>query len=152
MGNLIRLHGRHLVGGAATGSAIVSSVPLSFLGGYDPESGRIIDQRHPLAGTSAANRVLVIPSGRGSCSGSGVLLEAIKNGTAPAAIIISRVDPIITLGAILGEELIRVTVPVVVVDEPERQRIATGNMVTLDSLGVVTIARATGNATKRTSR
>ncbi len=77
--------GQPVATGSARGEAVAADVPLSFWGGFDPETGVIIDRRHPLAGQLASGRVLVIPSGRGSCSGSGVLLEAIHNGTAPAA-------------------------------------------------------------------
>ena len=81
--------GTPIVPGEARGLALVADTPLSFWGGYNPETGEIIDQRHPLAGEMAAGRVLVIPAGRGSCSGSGVLLESIVYQTAPAAIITS---------------------------------------------------------------
>lgn len=138
---MIRLRGNPVVGGSAAGTALVSDVPLSFWGGYDPERGEIIDRRHPLAGSNAAGRVLVLPSGRGSCSGSGVLLEAIQNGVAPAAIVTSRIDPIIALGAILGDELCGSPLPVVVVREEDRRRFASGHLVTLDDDGAITISR-----------
>jgi predicted aconitase with swiveling domain len=146
MVGMMRLCGVPVVSGSATGTALVADVPLSFWGGYDPERGEIIDRRHPLVGSNAAGRVLVLPSGRGSCSGSGVLLEAIQNGVAPAAIVTSRVDPIIALGAILGDELCGSALPVVVVREEERRHIASGDLVTLDDEGVITISRGASHA------
>src|SRR4051794_11486356 len=98
MGGITAARGLPVVAGSARGSALAADAPLSFWGGFDPETGMIIDRRHPLNGCLAAGRVLVIPAGRGSCSGSGVLLEAIHNGTAPAAILTSRLDPVIGLG------------------------------------------------------
>lgn len=133
------LHAKSIVAGDAAATALVSSAPLSFWGGYDPDSGEIIDRYHPLSGRVATGRVLVIPSGRGSCSGSGTLLEAIHNGNAPAAIVLGSIDPIIALGAILGEELYGIRLPVVVVQDFERRQIKTGDAVTLSADGMMTI-------------
>jgi predicted aconitase with swiveling domain len=127
--------------GTVRGEALAADTPLSFWGGYDPDVGTIIDQRHPLAGEIAIGRVLVIPTGRGSCSGSGVLLEAIYNGMAPAAIITSQLDPIIGLGCILGDELYEQHPALVVVSDEDRAQIQTGDVVSIDDAGVVTVDR-----------
>lgn len=133
------VQGQPIVAGRASAVALASGEPLSFWGGYDPDTGEIIDRHHPLSGSIAAGRVLVIPSGRGSCSGSGTLLEAIHNGNAPAAIVLGTVDPIIGLGAILGDELHGHQVPVVVVPDLRRIQIETGDLVTITADGMVTI-------------
>ena len=133
--------GRPVATGSARGEALAADVPLSFWGGFDPETGVIIDRRQPLAGHLGSGRVLVIPSGRGSCSGSGVLLEAIHNGTAPAAIITSRLDPVIGLGCILGDELYACHPPLVVIPDQERLLIETGDTVEIDDRGFVTITK-----------
>jgi predicted aconitase with swiveling domain len=130
-----------IVAGQASGIAVTSDEPISFWGGLNPDTGEIIDRRHPLSGTNVAARVLVLPHGRGSCSASGVFLEAIRNGTAPAAVIVSRVDPIIGLGAILGEELYGRTVPVMLVSIEERESIADGDRVAINRAGQVEISR-----------
>lgn len=140
MANLIRIAGVAIVPGRARGKTLIANVALSFWGGFDPDSGRILDQRHPLAGSLATGRILVMPAGRGSCSGSGVLLEAIRNGTAPAGIILSRIDPIIALGAILGDELLGAHLAVIVVSEESRPLIPADTMVTIDEDGTVTVA------------
>lgn len=57
--------------GRASGEVLYSDVPLSFMGGIDPRSGAVIDLHHPLIGACVAGKVLALPSGRGSCSGSG---------------------------------------------------------------------------------
>jgi predicted aconitase with swiveling domain len=141
VGNVALFQGQSVLTGLASGEAIAADVPLSFWGGFNPETGEIIDQRHPLAGQVASGRVLVLPAGRGSCSGSGVLLEAIRNGTAPAAIITSRLDPIICLGAILGDELYASHPVIVVIDESDRQQITNGDWITIDDAGQVMLDR-----------
>jgi uncharacterized protein len=106
---------RPLVFGRATGRVLVLDEALSFWGGIDPRTGRIIDRRHPQAGSVVTGTVLVMPAGRGSSSSSTVLAEAIRAKTAPAAIVLARSDPIIALGALVGAELYEVELPVVVV-------------------------------------
>jgi predicted aconitase with swiveling domain len=105
---------RTLVAGTAEGRALVLDEPLSFWGGIDPANGDIIDARHPQHGANVAGRILVMPSGRGSSSSSSVLAEAIRAGTAPAAIIMGEADPILALGAIVARELFGTTIPVIV--------------------------------------
>ena len=141
MGRVIRFRGQALLAADVSGEALAADVPLSFWGGFDPENGEIIDRRHPLSGTVATNRVLVIPCGRGSCSGSGVLLEAIRNGTAPIAILTSSIDPIIALGAVLGDELFGSYPAIVVVNESNRRLISSGDRLAIDSQGWVTVTR-----------
>src|SRR5215213_9305917 len=133
--------GQSVASGSATGEALAADMPLSFWGGFDSETGVIIDRRHPLTGQLAAGRVLIIPSGRGSCSGSGVLLESIHNGTAPAAIITSRLDPVISLGCILGDELYASHPPMVVIPDQDRLRIETGDVIEIDDHGCITVTK-----------
>ncbi len=135
-----------IVAGDAAGIAVTASEPLSFWGGLNPDTGEIIDRRHPLSGQIVTGHVLVLPHGRGSCSASGVFLEAIRNGTAPAAIVVSRIDPIIGLGAILGEELYARTVPIVLVSAADRATIADGDRVEINRAGRVLIAPAAATA------
>ncbi len=107
---------RALVAGAARGTALVLDEPLSLWGGLDPESGRIIDRRHPQLGRRVTDRILVLPVGRGSSSSSSILLESVRLGTAPAAIVLAELDAIFALGATVARELYGKGPPVVVVD------------------------------------
>jgi predicted aconitase with swiveling domain len=141
VGGVTVLPGQPVAAGTARGKAVAADVPLSFWGGFNPDTGMIIDRRHPLSGQLATGRVLVIPSGRGSCSGSGVLLEAIHNGTAPAAIITSRLDPVIGLGCILGDELYARHPPLVVIADHDRLQIETGDVIEVDDRGFITITK-----------
>jgi predicted aconitase with swiveling domain len=140
--DVIQLEAQPILARDVAGEALASDIPLSFWGGYDPDRGAIIDQRHPLAGQLATGRVLVIPFGRGSCSGSGVLLEAIRNGAAPAAIVTSHLDPIISLGAVLGEELYSTFPAILVIPEAQRHLIATGDFIEIATSGHLTVHHA----------
>jgi uncharacterized protein len=105
---------RVLAPGVASGEVLVLSEPLSFWGGLDPVTGLVIDGHHPQVGASLTGRVLVMPGGRGSSSSSSVLAEAIRCGTAPAAIVLGEADAIVALGAIVAGELYGIEMPVVV--------------------------------------
>jgi len=108
---------RVLVPGRAAAPALVLDAPLSLWGGLDPETGNIIDQRHPQCGRCVTGRVLVMPVGKGSSSASSILLEAVRLGTAPAAIVLAEPDGILALGAAVARELYGVAPPVVVAGE-----------------------------------
>lgn len=108
-----RLTGRALVSGAAEGAILYSSEPLSFWGGYDAETGEIIDRRHPLAGQVGVGRILAIPATRGSSTTTAVLLEAIRRGTAPAAFLTRGPDTFLALAAIVAGQLYDRAPPVI---------------------------------------
>ena len=112
MPRLTSLTGRCLVPGAAEGALLFADVGLSFWGGGDPCSGEVIDRHHPLSGQHLAGRVLAIPSGRGSCTGSSVLMELISNGHAPAALVLAEPDEILTLGVLVAQTIFQRSLPV----------------------------------------
>lgn len=145
--------GEVVVAANGRGLALVTDEPLSFWGGLDPRTGEVIDRHHPLAGKFVGGRVLILPHGRGSCSASGVLLEAIVNGVGPAAIITTKPDPIIALGSILADELYRRPVPVVVLGERDAASIESGQEVIVAVDGQVRVvsscAVAAGLKTRR---
>ncbi len=112
MSGITSLCGRSLVDGAAVGPLLYADVGLSFWGGVDPFSGEVIDRHHPLSGECLAGRVMAIPSGRGSCTGSSVLMELISNGHAPAALVLAEADEILTLGVLVAQTLFERSLPV----------------------------------------
>jgi predicted aconitase/predicted aconitase with swiveling domain len=108
----VSLTGRSLVAGAAQGALLFADVGLSFWGGVDASSGEVIDRHHPLSGEYLAGCVLAIPSGRGSCTGSSVLMELISNGHAPAALVLAEPDEILTLGVLVAQTIFARSLPV----------------------------------------
>ncbi len=133
------LKGKPVVGGSACGEAIVSSEPISFWGGIDPRTGEVIDRRHELSGANVAGRIFVFPTGRGSSTASAILLELVRTGAAPAAIINLKVDPILALGSIVADEMYGRTVPIVLLDEEAFSSIKQGDRLTLETDGTVKI-------------
>jgi hypothetical protein len=101
--------------------ALVSPVPMGFLGGIDPETGIVIEPGHPLEGQCVSGRVLVFPTGKGSTVGSYTLYRMARAGTAPAAIINAESEAIVAVGAIIGD--------IPMVDHLEISQIETGDRV-----------------------
>lgn len=133
------LIGKPVVAGSAEGTAIVSKQPLSFWGGLSPRTGEIIDRRHERSGAIVTGKVFVFPQGKGSSTGSAVLMEGIRAGTAPAAIITARVDPILALGAIVADELYHKTVPVVVLSQEDFDAIEEGDYLVIEPEGTIKV-------------
>lgn len=103
---------RFILPGTAEGEVLATTEPLSFWGGVDPATGQVIDVHHPLSGQSMAGRILVMPGTRGSCTGSGVLLDMALNGHAPAALVFCEPEDVVTLGAMIAAEMFGKTLPV----------------------------------------
>ena len=101
--------------GAATGTLLASPLEISFWGGVDHDTGQVIDRSHPLRGQQLKDKILAIPGGRGSCSGSATILELIMNGNGPRALVFERTNEILTVGVFVAEELFGRSIPVVVV-------------------------------------
>lgn len=108
------MRGAFHVRGEAAGIVLRLATPLSFWGGVEADTGRIIDRSQAHCGAALHGRVLVMPSGRGSSSASSVLAETIRNRTGPAAIVMERPDPIVTAGTVVARSLYGIICPVVV--------------------------------------
>ncbi|WP_455372879.1 cis-3-hydroxy-L-proline dehydratase [Limibacillus halophilus] len=87
------------------GEVLLCSEGLSFWGGVDPATGKVIDAHHPQVGQTLAGRVVLMPTSRGSCTGSGVLLELALNGHAPAALVFHEDEDVLTLGALVAARM-----------------------------------------------
>jgi uncharacterized protein len=108
--------GRVLVPGRAAGPLLRLAAPISFWGGVDPDSGAIVDPRHPDCGAQVAGTVLALSSAIGSSSSSAVMLELLRQGRAPAALLMGRIDAILALGVVVAREMGYGAIPVLEVD------------------------------------
>lgn len=106
-----------LVDGEGGGHLFALKQPLSFWGGFDAHSGRVVEMGHPDNGAMLNGCVLLMSEGKGSSSSASVLAEAVRAGYAPAAIILRHRDLIVALGCIVADELYGKAVPVALVDE-----------------------------------
>lgn len=129
------IRGRAISKGVGRGEALVTSQPISFLGGVDPATGVVVDRGHELAGQKITGKVLVFPHGKGSTVGTYTLYQLAKRGLGPAAIINRVSEPIVAVGAIISG--------IPLVDKLEVDPIAaikTGQLVVVDGYrGVVEV-------------
>lgn len=98
----MEVKGRAISKGIRRGKVLISTEPISFYGGVDPERGVVVEKGHPLEGKCLKGVVLVFPTGKGSTVGSYILLSMKKNGVSPAAIINRECDPVVAVGAIIA--------------------------------------------------
>jgi uncharacterized protein len=122
-----------LAPGAASGRVLRLDESLSFWGGLDSATGTIIDRRHPQRGACVAGRVLLMPTGRGSSSGSATLAEALRLGNGPAAILMLERDAIVVVGAMVAAELYGLACPVALAKAQDWEALAAAASLTLEA-------------------
>ena len=134
----IILRGRKVVGGVASGEALVTTQTISGWGGVNPMKGTIIETRHELRGVSFKDKVLVFPGAKGSSGWSVVFHTTRLAGTAPKALIFNEMTTKVALGAVV------MRVPSVTdLDRDPLEVIETGDWVTVDGdRGVVEVRKA----------
>lgn len=115
------LRGRIIHAGEIEGEALVTSQPISFFGGVDPDTGVVIEKNHELEGKSMKNKILVFPFGKGSTVGSYTLYRLKKNKVAPAGIINKDCETIVAVGCIISN--------IPCVDKIDISKIKTGDKV-----------------------
>lgn len=119
-----QLKGRLIYRGTAEGEALVTSQPLSFYGGIDPNSGMVIEKGHELQGQSVKGKILVFPTGKGSTVGSYTMYRMKRNGTAPLGIVNKECETIVAVGAIISE--------IPCVDKIDISKIKTGEQIKIE--------------------
>jgi predicted aconitase with swiveling domain len=120
-----QLKGRIIYKGKAQGEALVTSQPISFYGGVDPNTGVVTEKGHELQGQSVKGKILVFPQGKGSTVGSYTLYRMKKNGVAPAGMINKECETIIAVGAIISE--------IPTIDKVDICKIKPGNKVSIEN-------------------
>lgn len=120
------LTARVLFPGQAEGALLRLTEPLSFWGGVDPDRGTIINVRHPQHGAYLGGTVLAVPRLIGSSSSSAIMLELIRNGHAPSALILGNTDAILIVGCLVGRELGYACPPVLRLEPEEIANLESG--------------------------
>ena len=124
--------------GSAQGDVLALDAPLSFWGAFDPRSGLIIDVHHPQKGKRLSGKILMMRETRGSGTAPGGMAEAIRLGTAPAAIILVKPDINLTVGAMVARALYGSDCPIVAVGEADYRRLARHRALAIDAEGQIT--------------
>ena len=129
--------GRVLIPGNAEGGLLRLQAPISLWCGVDPGSGVVIDPRHPDHGASITGTVLAMPGAIGSSSSSAIMLELLREGTAPAAVLMAHSDAILALGVVVSIELGYPACPVLEVELSALDGVPEGALLRITSEGQV---------------
>jgi len=128
---------RKIAEGRAEGEVLISADAICFYL-VEPETGVVIEKNHSLEGRSVADKILVMPSGKGSSvvQADG-LYKLMKHHKAPRGMIVEFPDPVLVSSAIVME------IPTVMkVEKGFYQTLRPGDYVQIDAdQGKVTIQR-----------
>lgn len=129
MSGVHEIDGRVLHPGTAEGQVLKLDEPISFWGGVDPASGRIVDRSHPQHGCRITDVVVAMDGSRGSSGTPGVLAEMLRLGTGPTAILLTRPDANLVAGALVAETLYATNCPIVLIGADTFTSLRTGDRV-----------------------
>ncbi|SDP30770.1 aconitase X swivel domain-containing protein [Desulforhopalus singaporensis] len=128
------LKARTIVPGRCRGQVIKTSQSISFWGGVDPGTGTICDPRHELFGQTISGKILAFPFGKGSSTGSLIMLELVRIGKEPKAIINIKTEPILATGPIVSKHFYHREIPIVAMDKDQFEQLRTGQNIKIDTL------------------
>ena len=84
--------------------------------------------------------MLALPATIGSSSSSSVMLELIRQGHAPAALLLAEVDAILTLGVVVAGEMGYGTIPVLAIAREDMEALPQGAAARVED-GLITFAQ-----------
>ena len=138
------LKGRKVNGGKAEGQAIVSRMPFSYLGDFDPRTGTVLPEGHDLKGQSISGKIFVFPVGKGSTVGPNVAYAAKRQGNTPKAMVCVDAEPVMAMVAIMND------IPMVAgLEKSALDVIQSGDIVSVDGdAGTVEVVRINSSPTQ----
>jgi predicted aconitase with swiveling domain len=120
------IKGRGIIPGRVRGKALVTSQPLNLTSGlskplnlFNRLAGVYYDRHHELYKKDLYNRILVFPQTIGSTFTGMIILETIRRGRGPLAMIVQEADPLLTSGVILAEVWLEHKVPLIEIPDPD---------------------------------
>jgi predicted aconitase with swiveling domain len=138
---VIKISSNVLIAGQANGKALVLEESLSFWGGFNPVNGEIIDIHHPQYRQRVGHSILFITESRGSAGTPGGIAETLRNGSGPQAFVLARRDVNISIGALVANKLYHLNIPVLEISPAQMSTITSGQDITIDQSGVISVNR-----------
>ncbi len=111
------------VSGSVKADLLFSNDSFSFWGGANQATGEIRDNRHANYKENMAGKAFAFPFGRGSSGAGLVILEMVRAGCAPAAMINLRSDPVIITGPLIAKHFYNIDIPVVNLSEEDYKKL-----------------------------
>ncbi len=112
--------GNPILKGQATGPALFTDKAFNFTAAFTkPENllpgGKAIvrDRHHPWFKTNVKDKVLFIPTAIGSTHTGLVLLDLVRLGKGPAAMVVDSADSLLVSGVVLSEVWYGISIPIV---------------------------------------
>ncbi len=102
---------------------VYSNDSFSFVGGVNIQTGEIADYRHANYQENITGKAFAFPFGRGSSGAGLVLMEMLRIGTAPAAIINVYTDPVILTGPLICKHFYNQILPVINLSEEDYKKL-----------------------------
>lgn len=122
-----------VIEGEAEGELVVSRQTFSFFGGFDFNKGEVVDPKSDIYGANLHGKIFAYPRGKGSSSTAGVILEALRQGTAPLAIINVESEKILAVGAIVAQVMFGWNIPIISITDEDFQKLSSGRYVKITS-------------------
>lgn len=128
---MVKLACQTVIGQNLRAELVFSHDPISFVGGIHIQTGDVADYRHANYQQNITGKAFAFPFGKGSSGAGLVLMEMLRIGTAPAAIINIRTDPVILTGPLICKHFYKQILPVINMSEEDYARLAEGKTVEL---------------------
>lgn len=122
---------RKVINGKLKAELVFSNKSFSFVGGVNIQNGDVSDYRNENYQKNITGKVFAFPFGKGSTGAGLVLMEMLRLGTAPAAIINIRTDPVILTGPLVCLHFYNQILPVINVSEEDYAKLADGKEIEL---------------------
>ncbi|MBS4030567.1 MAG: DUF126 domain-containing protein [Clostridiales bacterium] len=122
-----------VIEGDAEGELVVSRQTFSFFGGFDFNLGEVVEPKSDIYGADLKGKIFAYPRGKGSSSTAGVILEALRQGTAPVAIINVESEKILAVGAIVAQVMFGWNIPIISITDEDFQKLISGRHVIISN-------------------
>ena len=109
---IININIKRMIGENVKGRAIISKETICFRSEYNPITG-IVGNTHSLRGKTLKEKILIIPSTKGSSGNTMYIRLMVMEGNAPIALICLNIDPLVALGCIVNK------IPLILIDKKE---------------------------------
>ena len=114
---------KNVIGASARLKLVASNDSFSFVGGVNIQTGDVSDYRHANYQENITGKAFAFPFGRGSSGAGLVLMEMLRIGTAPGALINVYTDPVILTGPLICKHFYQQILPVINLSEEDYQKL-----------------------------
>jgi predicted aconitase with swiveling domain len=128
---VVKLECLNVIAGDLCAELVYSNDPISFVGGVNIRTGDVSDYRHSSYKLNITGKAFAFPYGKGSSGAGLVLMEMMRIGTAPAALINIRTDPVVLTGPLICKHFYNQLLPVINLSEENYRKLADAKKVQL---------------------